>query len=110
MSGSAGARDGEGRKVPDSGANSRLSQAVCEARVARLVKVDLKSDLFSYAVNECALAQAALINGKLLLVSNVADLLAAQMAQGYKITAPYRARLQVTQVRDRDCFSVPPIG
>jgi len=64
----------KGRKLSDSGARARLDHEVCEAHLARIVKVDLKSDLFSYAVDEGALAQAEMMDGKLLLVSNVADL------------------------------------
>jgi len=77
----------KGRKLSDSGAKARLYHAVCEAHLARIVKVDLKSDLFSYAVDDGALAQAELMDGKLLLVSNVADLSPAQLMQRYKALA-----------------------
>ena len=77
----------KGRKLSDSGAKARLYHAVCEAHLARIVKVDLKSDLFSYAVDEGALAQAELMDGKLLLVSNVADLSPTQLVQRYKALA-----------------------
>ncbi len=77
----------KGRKLSDSGAKARLYHAVCEAHLARIVKVDLKSDLFSYAVDDGALAQAELMDGKLLLVSNVADLSPAQLVQRYKALA-----------------------
>jgi len=76
----------KGRKLSDSGANARLYHAVCEAHLSRIVKVDLKSDLFSYAVNEGSLAQAELMDGKLLLVSNVADLSPAQLVQRYPLS------------------------
>ena len=39
----------KGRKLSDSGAKARLYHEVCEAHLARMVKVDLKSNLFSYA-------------------------------------------------------------
>ena len=77
----------KGRKLSDSGAKARLYHAVCEAHLARIVKVDLKSDLFSYAVDDGALAQAELMDGKLLLVSNVADLTPTQLVQRYKALA-----------------------
>ncbi len=77
----------KGRKLSDSGAKAWLHHAVCEAHLARIMKVDLKSDLFSYAVDEPALAQAELMDGKLLLVSNVADLSPAQLVQRYKALA-----------------------
>ena len=46
---------------------------VCDAHLARIVKVDLKSELFSYTVDEAALARAERVDSKLLLVTNVAD-------------------------------------
>ena len=42
--------------------------------MAKIVKVDLKNELFAYTVDETAKAQAELMDGKLLLVTNVADL------------------------------------
>ena len=76
-----------GRKLSDSGAKARLYHEVKEAHLARIVKVDLKGDLFSYAVDEAALAQAELMDGKLLLVSNVADLTPPEVVQRYKALA-----------------------
>ena len=52
--------------------------------MANILKVDLKSDLFSYAVDEVALAQAQLMDGKLMLVTIVADLTPAEVVQRYK--------------------------
>ncbi len=78
---------GKGRKLSDSGAKARLYHEVCEAHLSRIVKVDLKSNLFSYAVDEPALAQAELMDGKLLLVSNVVDLTPPQLVQRYKALA-----------------------
>ena len=49
--------------------------------------MDLKSDLFSYTVDEAALAQAQLMDGKLMLVTNVSDLTAAEIVQRYKALA-----------------------
>jgi len=51
------------------------------------VKVDLKRELFSYTVDEPALAQAELMDGKLLLVTNVADLTPVEVVQRYKALA-----------------------
>ena len=76
-----------GRKLSDSGAKARLYHAVCDAHLARIVKVDLKSELFSYTVDEAALAQAELMDGKLLLVTNVADLTPVEVVQRYKALA-----------------------
>ena len=51
------------------------------------MKVDLKSELFSYTFDEQALTQAELMDGKLLLVTNVADLKPAEVVQRYKALA-----------------------
>ncbi len=75
------------RKLSGSGAKARLYHEVCDAHQVRIVKVDLKSELFSYTVDEPALAQAELMDGKLLLVSNVADLTPAKVVQPYKALA-----------------------
>lgn len=40
-----------GRKLSDSGAKARLYHEVCDAHLARIVKVDLKSELFSYSIS-----------------------------------------------------------
>jgi len=77
----------KGRKLSDSGANARLYHAVCEAHLAKIVKVDLKSELFTYAVDEAAKAQAELMDGKLLLVTNVPDLTPREVLSRYKALA-----------------------
>jgi transposase len=76
-----------GRKLSDSGAKARLYHEVKQAHLAKIVKVDLKSDLFSYAVDEGALAQVELMDGKLLLVANVADLTPPEVVKRYKALA-----------------------
>jgi transposase len=76
-----------GRKLSDSGAKARLYHEVKEAHLAKIVKVDLKSDLFSYAIDEAALKQAELMDGKLMLVTNVADLTPPEVVQRYKALA-----------------------
>lgn len=59
-----------GRKLSDSGAKARFFHAVAEAHLSRVIKVDLKSDLFSYDIDETARSLAELMDGKLLLVTN----------------------------------------
>jgi len=76
-----------GRKLSDKGATARLYHAVKDARLAHIVKVDLQSDLFTYTVDQDALAQAQLMDGKLLLVTNVTDLTSEQIVQRYKALA-----------------------
>ena len=76
-----------GRKLSDGGARARFYHEVCEARLARIVRVDLKSELFSYSIDEQALTHARLMDGKLLLVTNAADLTPVQVIERYKSLA-----------------------
>lgn len=70
--------------MPGSGAKARFYQNVCEARLASIIKVDLKSDLFAYAIDQRALARARLMDGKLVLVSNAPDLAPEELLARYK--------------------------
>ena len=76
-----------GRKLSDGGARARFYHEVCEAHLARIVRVDLKSELFTYVVDEHALAHAKLMDGKLLLVTNTTDLAPAEVVRRYKSLA-----------------------
>jgi transposase len=76
-----------GRKLSDGGARARFYHEICESRLARIVRVDLKSELFSYSINDEALAHARLMDGKLLLVTNVADLRPEHVIERYKSLA-----------------------
>ena len=76
-----------GRKLSDSGAKARLFQEVCEAHLANIIRVDLKSELFTYDIDERAQRRAEVMDGKLLLVTNVADLDARQIVARYKSLA-----------------------
>jgi hypothetical protein len=46
-------------------AKARLYQAVCGAKLASIVRVDLKSGLFTYDIDERALARARMMDGTL---------------------------------------------
>ena len=76
-----------GRKLSDGGARARFYHAVCEAKLSRIVRVDLRSELFSYTIDERALAHSRLMDGKLLLVTNVADLTPQEVVKRYKSLA-----------------------
>lgn len=76
-----------GRKLSDSGAKARLFHEVSDAHLARIIKVDLKSDLFTYEIDEAALARAQLMDGKLMLVTNATDMTPAEVVQRYKSLA-----------------------
>lgn len=60
-----------GRKLSDGGVMARFYRAVSEARLAHIIKVDLTSDTFNYVLDTRALERARMIDGKLLLVTNV---------------------------------------
>jgi transposase len=60
---------------------------VSDAHLARIIKVDLKSDLFTYQIDEAALARAQVMDGKLMLVTNVRDMTPAEVVQRYKSLA-----------------------
>jgi transposase len=60
---------------------------VAEAHLSKIIKVDLKSDLFTYDIDAKALARAQMMDSKLLLVTNVADLEPAEIVQRYKSLA-----------------------
>lgn len=77
----------KGRKLSDSGAKAQFYRAVCEAKLASILKVDLGSDLFVYDLDAPALAHARLFDGKLVLVTNVQDLTPAEVVLRYKALA-----------------------
>ena len=76
-----------GRKLSDAGAKARLYHEVIDARLGRIIEVDLKHEQLSWSINEAHLAQARLMDGKLLLVTNVADLTPMEVVQRYKSLA-----------------------
>jgi transposase len=76
-----------GRKLSDSGTKARFYHAVCEAHLGKIVKVDMKAELFSYVIDEEALTLAELMDGKLLVVTNVPDLSPEQIIERYKSLA-----------------------
>jgi len=76
-----------GKKLSDSGAKARLYHAVKDGRLAHIVRVDLKNELFSYDIDQDALALAELMDGKLLLVTNCKDLSPQGIVDRYKSLA-----------------------
>ena len=76
-----------GRKLSDGGVRARFYHEVCEQRLRRIVRVDLKSELFTYDIDGQALALARAMDGKLLLVTNTPDLSAAEVIARYKSLA-----------------------
>jgi transposase len=76
-----------GRKLSDGGARAKFYREVCEAHLARIVKVDLKSELFTYDIDERALTHAKMMDGKLLLVTNAPDFTPEEVIKRYKSLA-----------------------
>jgi transposase len=77
----------KGRKLSESGAKARLFHAVSEAHLSRIIKVDLKAEMFCYEVDEQAQALAEMMDGKLLLVTNTPDDTAEAIVARYKSLA-----------------------
>lgn len=76
-----------GRKLSDGGARARFYHEVCEVHLGRIVRVDLKSELFTYTIDERALTHARLMDGKLLLVTNTSDLAPDEVVKRYRSLA-----------------------
>ena len=76
-----------GRQLSDGGVRARFYHEVCEQRLRRIIRVDLKSELFTYDIDDKALALARAMDGKLLLVTNVKDLVPEEIVKRYKSLA-----------------------
>ena len=76
-----------GRKLSDSGAKARLYRDVCEARLSKIIQVDLESETFAYEINQHAIKLAEAMDGKLLLVTNTQDLRPEEVIIRYKSLA-----------------------
>ncbi|MDZ7709558.1 MAG: IS1634 family transposase [Roseovarius sp.] len=76
-----------GRRASDRGAYSRFVRAVAEAELTRFIKADLQADRFSWSVDEAAIADAQLFDGKLALITNAPDLTPADTVARYKALA-----------------------
>jgi transposase len=73
-----------GRRASDRGAYSRFTRAVAEAEMTRFLKADLYADDFSWSVDDDAIADAELFDGKLALITNAPDLSPADAVARYK--------------------------
>lgn len=76
-----------GRKLSDSGAKARFYHEVRESHLGNIIKVDLKGELFSYTIDEAALKLAEMMDGKLLVVTNVKDIEPQRIIERYKSLA-----------------------
>jgi transposase len=76
-----------GRKLSDGGATAKFYQAVSDAHLASILRVNLASELFSYALDERMLARAERLDGKLVLITNMPDHTPQQIIDRYKALA-----------------------
>lgn len=76
-----------GRRLSDAGVTARFFHEVSEAHLSHIIKVDLQADLFTYDIDEVALRRAQMMDGKLLLVTNVKDLTPHEVVSRYKALA-----------------------
>ena len=76
-----------GRKLSDSGAKARFFHAVSEAHLSKIIKVNLAEELFSYDIDAHARELAEMMDGKLLLVTNVQGLAPTEVVARYKSLA-----------------------
>lgn len=74
----------KGRRASDRGAYSRFTRAVAEAELTRFLKADLNADRFSWSIDEAAITEAALFDGKLALITNTPDLTPSEAVMRYK--------------------------
>jgi hypothetical protein len=80
-------RSERGRRASDRGAYSRFSRAVHEAHFSRFITPLLEAERFSFEINEAAVEKAEQLDGKLVLVTDVADIEAEDIVQRYKALA-----------------------
>ncbi|MCC5960487.1 MAG: IS1634 family transposase, partial [Rhodobacteraceae bacterium] len=65
----------------------RFTRAVPEAEMLRFVKPDLTAYRFSWRIDEDAIADAQLFDGKLALITNAPDLTSTEAVQRYRSLA-----------------------
>ena len=76
-----------GRRASDRGAYSRFTRAVSEAEMTRFLKADYTADRFSWSLDEEAIAEAELFDGKLALITNAPDLTPTEAVAHYRALA-----------------------
>jgi transposase len=76
-----------GKKLSDAGSTARFYKAVSDAHLANIIKVDLSANVFTYDIDERTLNRARMMDGKLILVSNMPDHTPAEIVRRYKALA-----------------------
>jgi hypothetical protein len=77
----------KGRKLSDAGAAARFYHAVVEARLSKIIQVDLKSPVFNFSINQAAKDLQEKNDGKLLIITNVQGFTPVQIIERYKALA-----------------------
>lgn len=80
----AGGVPGRGRRLSDNGARVQLAQAISEVGAGRLMRLDLEGPLFNWWWDIAAFKRDLALDGKLIVVTNVPELSAAQVIARYK--------------------------
>lgn len=78
---------GKGRRLTDAGATLQFQQAIAERRLSALFRVDTTTPWFRWDWNQAAFRQAWQRDGKLVLITNVPELPAADVVAHYKSLA-----------------------
>ncbi|KXO06845.1 IS1634 family transposase [Marinobacter excellens] len=76
-----------GRKLSDAGVTARFYKAVTDAHLGHILKVDLTAETFNYVLDQRALDRARMMDGKLLLVTNMADHDPLEIVERYRALA-----------------------
>ena len=76
-----------GRKLSDAGVTARFYKAVTDAHLGHILKVDLTAETFNYVLDQRALDRARMMDGKLLLVTNMADHDPQEIVERYRALA-----------------------
>lgn len=84
LDGQDAGRKYRGRKLSDGGVMARFYRDVSEAHLAHIIRMDLTAETFNYVLDTRALERARVIDGKLLLVTNVQDLKPEEVVARYK--------------------------
>ncbi len=76
-----------GKKLSDAGTTARFYKAVSDAHLANIIRVNLSADAFTYDIDARALNRARMMDGKLILVSNMPDHTPTEIVSRYKSLA-----------------------
>ncbi|MHB1284803.1 MAG: IS1634 family transposase [Metallibacterium scheffleri] len=76
-----------GRALSDGGVYHQIQSLIEEAGLGRIVKTHIANGLFSYSLDEAAMARAEALDGTLILVTRIDTLDAAAVVERYKALA-----------------------